>query len=104
MKPYFVYLNSESHSMSSTTIQTTWLSINRKYIDTLIHSTNNTPTYAIAAYHYWCCDSNPAHVDGVLDTTLCDKFVGGFARFPPQIKLTTTKKRNIVESGVKNHN
>jgi len=48
--------------------------------------------------------SNSAHVDGVLDTTLCDQFVGGYVRFPPQIKLTTTKNRNIVESGVKHHN
>ena len=49
-----------------------------------------TTTYAISASgefesHLW---------QGVLDTTLCDKFVsdlrqvGGFLRFPPSIKLT----------------
>jgi hypothetical protein len=73
----------------------------------LLNSLNailNLNTRSMVSLCLVSCDSNPAHVDGVLDTTLCDTFVGGFARFPPQIKLTTTKNRNIVESGVKNHN
>ena len=32
-------------------------------------------TYAIGAYHHWCCEFEPRSWRGVLDTTLCAKFV-----------------------------
>ena len=32
-----------------------------------------TTTYAIGAYHHWCCEFKPRSLRGVLYTTLCDK-------------------------------
>jgi hypothetical protein len=56
-------------------------------------------TYAISVYHHYRCEFESLSWPGVVDTTLCDKFVsdlrqvGGFLRvlrFPPSIKLTAT--------------
>jgi len=57
-----------------------------------------TTTYAISAYHHWCCGFDSRSGRGVLDTTFCGKVcqgrqVGGFLRvlrLPPPIKLTAT--------------
>ena len=59
-----------------------------------------TATYAISAYHHWCCEveSRSGCRWDVLDTSLCVsdlRQVGGFplvSRFPLPIKLTTTIK------------
>jgi len=32
-----------------------------------------TTTYAISAYHHWCCEFEPHSWRGVLDTTLHDQ-------------------------------
>jgi hypothetical protein len=32
-----------------------------------------TTTYAISAYHLWCYEFESRSLQGVLDTTLCDK-------------------------------
>jgi hypothetical protein len=67
-----------------------------------------TTTYAICAYHLWCCEFESCSGRGVQHYVI--KFVsdlrqvGGFLRtlrFPPPIKLTYNW--NIVESGVKHH-
>jgi len=56
-----------------------------------------TTTYAISAYHHWCCEFESGSGRGVQHYMM--KFVsdlwqiGGFLRvlrFPPTIKLTTT--------------
>jgi hypothetical protein len=63
-----------------------------------------TTTYAISAYHHWCCDFESRSWRGVQHYVI--KFVsdlwqvGGFIRvlrFPPRYNW------NIVESGVKHH-
>jgi hypothetical protein len=57
----------------------------------------DTTTYAISAYHHWCCEFKSRSWRGVQHYVI--KFVsdlrqvGGFLRvlrFPPPIKLTTT--------------
>jgi dolichyl-phosphate-mannose--protein O-mannosyl transferase len=48
-----------------------------------------TTTYAISAYHHWCCEFEPRSGRGVQHYVI--KFVSGFLRvlrFPPPIKLT----------------
>jgi hypothetical protein len=70
-----------------------------------------TTTYAISAYHYWCCEFESRSGRGVQHYVM--KFVSdlrqvsGFhrdPRFPSPIKLTATIYNwNIVESGVKHH-
>ena len=51
-----------------------------------------TTTYAISAYHHWCCEFESRSGRGVQHYVI--KFVrdlrqvGGFLRFPPSIKLT----------------
>ena len=56
-----------------------------------------TTIYAISAYHHYSCELKSISRRGVLDTTLCDKFVGGLwyvgcylrvFRLPLPIKLT----------------
>ena len=63
-------------------------------------------TCAIGAYHHLSCEFEPCSWRGMLDTTLCDKFVSdlwqvnGFLRvlcFPPRYSW------NIVKSDVKHH-
>jgi hypothetical protein len=62
-----------------------------------------TTTCAISAYHHESREFEPRSWRGVLDTTLCDKFVSelrqvsGFPRvprFPPTIKPTRTPQYN----------
>ena len=72
-----------------------------------------TTTYAISAYHHWCCEFEFRSGQGVQHYVI--KFVsdlrqvGGFLRvlwFPPPMKLTATIylcNWNIVESGIKHH-
>jgi len=54
-----------------------------------------TMTYASNAYHSKRCESESRSWRGVLDTTLCEKFVSdfrevcGFLRFSAPIKLNT---------------
>ena len=69
-----------------------------------------TTTYAIGAYHNWCCWFKSRSGKGVQHYVI--KFVsvlwqvGGFLRvlrFPPTIKLTAMYDWNIVGSGVKHH-
>ena len=71
-----------------------------------------TTTYAIGAYHHWCCEFESRSGRGVQHCVInfvSDlRQVGGFLRvlrFSPPIKLTTKIYRNwnIVESGVKHH-
>jgi len=66
-----------------------------------------TTTYAIGAYHHWCCEFESRSGRGVQHYVM--KFVsdllqvGGFLRvlrFPPPIKLNATYNWNIVESGI----
>jgi hypothetical protein len=53
-----------------------------------------TTTYAISAYHHWCCEFESQSVRGAQHYVI--KFIsdlqqiGGFLRFPPPIKLTAT--------------
>jgi hypothetical protein len=55
-----------------------------------------TTTYEISVYHHQSYELKSRSWQGVLDTTLCDKFVsdlrqiGGFLWVSPPIKLTTT--------------
>ena len=58
-----------------------------------------TTTGVISTYHHKSCEFESRSRRGVLDTTLCDKFVidlrqvdgfHGVLRFPPPIKLTST--------------
>jgi hypothetical protein len=57
---------------------------------------NKTKTQPCAICESKSCEFDPRSWQGVLDTTLCDKFVsdlqqvGGLLRFPPPIKLTAT--------------
>jgi hypothetical protein len=69
-----------------------------------------TTTYAINAYHNWCCEFESWSERGVQHYVI--NFVsdlrqlGGFLRvlrFPPPIKLTPRYNWNIVESGIKHH-
>jgi hypothetical protein len=69
-----------------------------------------TTTYAISAYHHWCCEFKSRSGRGVQHYVM--KFVsdlrqvGGFPRvlpFPPLIK-PQRYSWNIFESGVKHHN
>ena len=69
-----------------------------------------TTTYAISAYHHWCCQFESRSGCGVQHYVI--KFVSdlwqvcGFLRvlqFPPPTKLTPRYNWNIVESGVKHH-
>ena len=66
-----------------------------------------TPTYAISAYHHWCCEFESTSGRGVqhyVITFVSDlRHVGGLLRFPPPMKLTPRYNWNIVESGVKYH-
>jgi hypothetical protein len=68
-----------------------------------------TTTYAISAYHHWCCEfesrSGPGVQHYVIKFVTDLRHVGGFLRvlrFPPPINLPRYNW-NIVESGVK-HN
>jgi len=58
-----------------------------------------TTTYAISAYHHWCCEWNLDHCEVYNITNVCDKVCQWLAtgrwfprvlRFPPPIKLTVT--------------
>ena len=69
-----------------------------------------TTTYAISAYHHWCCEFETLSRQGVQHYVI--KFVSdlrqvyGFLRilrFLPPIKLTSRYYWNIVEKGVKHH-
>ena len=72
-----------------------------------------TTTYAISAYHHWCCEFEFRSGQGVQHYVI--KFVSdlrqvsGFLRvlwFPPPMKLTAIIylcNWNIVESGIKHH-
>ena len=68
-----------------------------------------TTTYAIGAYHHWCCEFESRSGRGVQHCVInfvSDlRQVSGVLRFSPPIKLTTKIYRNwnIVESGVKHH-
>jgi hypothetical protein len=61
-----------------------------------------TTTYAISAYHHWCCEFESRSERDVWHYVI--KFVsdlrqlGGFLRFPPP-----RYDWNIVESGIKHH-
>ena len=63
-------------------------------------------TYAISAYHHWCCEFESRSGRGVQHYLI--KFVsdlgkvGGFLRFPPLIELTATIK--LKYCGIKHHN
>jgi hypothetical protein len=68
-----------------------------------------TTTYAISAYHHWCCEfesrSGPGVQHYVIKFVTDLRHVGGLLRvlrFPPPINLPRYNW-NIVESGVK-HN
>jgi len=57
-----------------------------------------TTTYAISAYHHWCCEFESWYGRGVQQCVItfvsCLRQVGGFLRvlrFPPPIKLIATK-------------
>jgi hypothetical protein len=65
-------------------------------------------SYAISAYHHWCCEFESwlgrcvQHY--VIKFGRVLQHVGGFIRvlrFPPPIKLTPRYNWNIVESGIK---
>jgi hypothetical protein len=69
-----------------------------------------TTTYAISAYHHWCCEFKSRSRRGLQHYVI--KFVGdmrqvgGFLWVPwllPPIKLTPRYSWNIVESSVKHH-
>jgi len=50
-----------------------------------------TTTYAISAYHHWCCEFESRSGRGVQHYVV--KFISDFLRvfwFPPSIKMTTT--------------
>jgi hypothetical protein len=60
-----------------------------------------TTTYAICAYHHWCCESESC--SGWCAQHYVITFVSDFLWFPPPIKLTATNIWNVVESGVKHY-
>ena len=69
-----------------------------------------TTTYAISAYHHWCCEFESRSGRGIQQYVI--KFVsdlrqvGGFLRvllFPPPKNWPPRYNWNIVESGVKHH-
>ena len=71
-----------------------------------------TTTYAISAYHHWCCEFESWSGRGVQHYVV--KFVSGLWQvrgFPPSTPISSTNKPdrkryswNIVESGAKHHN
>ena len=62
-----------------------------------------TITYAISAYHHWCCEFESRSGRGVLDTTLCDKvcqwlWTGRwFSPGPPVSSINKTDRHVITE-------
>ena len=64
-----------------------------------------TTTYAIGAFHHWCCAGRGVQHYVIKFVSDLQQF-GGFLWvlwFPPPIKLTAWYNWNIVESGVKHH-
>jgi hypothetical protein len=54
-----------------------------------------TTTYAISAYHHWCCEFEPHSWRGVFDATLCDKVCQWHATgrwFSPGTPVSSTNK------------
>ena len=52
-------------------------------------------TYAISAYHHWCCELEPRSWRGVFDATLCDKVCQWLATgrwFSPGTPVSSTNK------------
>ena len=59
-----------------------------------------TTTYAISAYHHWCCEFESRSGRCVLDTTLCDKACQWLATgrwFSPVSSSNKTDRHNIAE-------
>ena len=62
-----------------------------------------TTTYAISAYHHWCCEFESRSGRGVLDTTLCDKVCQWlatcrwFSPCPPVSSTNQTDRHDITE-------
>jgi hypothetical protein len=62
-----------------------------------------TTTYAISAYHHWCCEFESRSGRGVLDTTLCDKVCQWlatcrwFSLYPPVSSTNETDRHDITE-------
>ena len=62
-----------------------------------------TTTYAISAYHHWCCELDSHSWRGVLDTTLCDKvcrwLLTGrwFSPSPPVSSTNKTDRHDVTE-------
>jgi hypothetical protein len=94
--------------MPFSTIFQLYLSGSRHVLDLMV--VGFTTTYAISAYHHWCCEFEFQSGRGVQHYVM--KFVRdlrqvcGFLRvlqFPPSIKWRPQYSWNIVESGVKHH-
>jgi hypothetical protein len=62
-----------------------------------------TTTYAISAYHHWCCEFESRSGRGVLDTTLCDKVCQWlatcrwFSLYPQVSSTNETDRHDITE-------
>ena len=62
-----------------------------------------TTTYAISAYHHWCCEVQSWSEWGLLNTTLCDKvcqWLGTgqwFSPGPPASSTNKTDRHDIAE-------
>ena len=62
-----------------------------------------TTTYAISAYHHWCCEFESRSGRGVLDTTLCDKVCQWlatcrwFSLYPQVFSTNETDRHDITE-------
>ena len=61
-----------------------------------------TTVFAISAYHHWCCEFKCCSLQGVHDTTLCDKVCQWLAIhvgrwFSPISSTNNTDRYNIAE-------
>ena len=59
-----------------------------------------TTTYAISAYHHWCCEFESRSGRGVLDTTLCDKVCPWLATcqwFSPGPPVSSTNETDHLD-------